>query len=314
MTSAVEHDGTVYYELTDNVWADAPYAIRVEVGRVLTADAAERLAGLVGYAYAKTGGERGNGYVQDSPKSVVYYCDTTKGRAYKHLEQFFEDAKTYIVEGSPQRKTKNMTRLVEGLGDVGEIKFFADNVGGLPDPPPVPENWKNGVDADGFSTWNGFNADGIHVDTGTKYGPHGLDVNGLTKDGSKYGNDGYDASGFDRNGVHMSGVSTSTSPDQLELNLSGEIKPGVYTVKDAHVRVGKNERLSVWKGDKWSPVTTADAKQDTKYRVLNYGSKTPVETLAEMGRASGVCLVCGRHLTDPAAVLRGIGAGCLKKV
>lgn len=142
MSDRVTVDGTTFYRLGDEVYADVPYSIRVQVGRELTADEAETLAGLVGYAYAKTGGERGNGYDQDSPNSIVYYCDTTKGRAYKRLEEFFDDARTYIVEGSPQRKTKNMTRLVEGLGDVGEITFYADSVypqpSEEPEPPPPP--------------------------------------------------------------------------------------------------------------------------------------------------------------------------------
>ena len=107
--STVTVDGTEYTELTDTVWADAPYSVRVQVGRDLTAAEAEQLAGLVGYAYAKTGGERGNGFTQDSPNSIIYYCDTTKGRAYKRLEEFFEDVKVMAVEGSPQRKTKNNT-------------------------------------------------------------------------------------------------------------------------------------------------------------------------------------------------------------
>ena len=71
--STVTVDGTEYTELTDTVWADAPYSVRVQVGRDLTAAEAEQLAGLVGYAYAKTGGERGNGFTQDSPNSIIYY-------------------------------------------------------------------------------------------------------------------------------------------------------------------------------------------------------------------------------------------------
>lgn len=122
-------DDVAFHRLKDGVWADTPYAIRVQVGKALTPEEANTLAALLGYSYAKTGGERGNSYTQDSPCSIVFWCDTTKGRAYRRLDAFFEDARHMIVHGSPPRKTKGGTRLVQGLGDVGDITFYADNVG-----------------------------------------------------------------------------------------------------------------------------------------------------------------------------------------
>lgn len=124
----VTYDDTTFYKISDEVWENAPYAIRVQVGRTLSDGEDRQLAGLVGYAYAKTGGERGNSFTKDTPNSIIYWADTTKGRAYKHLDEFFEDARTYIVEGSPKRKRSGDTRLIEGLGDVGDISFWADNV------------------------------------------------------------------------------------------------------------------------------------------------------------------------------------------
>jgi hypothetical protein len=141
MSDRMTFDGVTYYRLDDDagIYADVPYAIRVQVDVPLTEEQANTLAALVGYAYAKTGGERGNGFTQDSPNSIMYWCDTTKGRAYQRLDQFFGDARIYIVEGSPQRKTKNMTRLVEGLGDVGNISFWADSVcGNVSEPSTAP--------------------------------------------------------------------------------------------------------------------------------------------------------------------------------
>lgn len=233
--TTVTHDGTEYTQLTDTVWADAPYSVRIQVGKELTPEDANHLAALVGYAYAKTGGERGNGFTQDSPNSIIYFCDTTKGRAYNHLETFFEDVKVTVVEGSPQRKTKNFTRLVEGMGDVGEITFWADSVYDSAPQPPVP----------------------------------------LTDDGVP--------------------------------------APGIYSVDEKVFRVGKSNAVSTFMGGKWRSQTAAEGR-DTAAKIKARGHKTPLEQVASLGRASGVCLVCGRALTDPLAIERGIGARCVAKV
>lgn len=232
MGSQVEVDGTTYHELDDNTYADAPYSVRVEVGRELSADEAERLAGLVGYAYAKTGGERGNGFHQDSPNSIIYYCDTTKGRAYRRLDQFFDDVKTFVVEGSPQRKTKNMTRLLEGLGDVGGMRFFADNVF-VSQPKPTP-------------------------------------------------------------------------PEPIAD------PKGIYKVDDNMYRVGKTGRTAQLRDGKWRALG-ADAQQDAYSRVKARGKRPPISEIQDLGRSSGVCLACGRALSDAASQARGMGAKCYRE-
>lgn len=233
--TTVTYDQTEYTQLTDTVWADAPYSVRIQVGKELTPDQAEQLAGLVGYAYAKTGGERGNGFVQDSPNSIIYFCDTTKGRAYNKLETFFEDVKVMAVEGSPQRKTKENTRLIEGLGDIGDITFFADSVYDSTPKPPVP------------------------------------------------------------------------------LTAEGTPAPGIYTVDEKVFRVGKTEAVSTFMSGKWRPQSAAESR-DSASRIKARGHKTPTEQVAALGRASGVCLVCGRALSDPDAIERGIGSKCVAKV
>lgn len=237
MSDSVTVDGTVFHRLGDGVYADIPYAIRVQVGVPLTSDQANTLAALVGYAYAKTGGERGNGFTQDTPNSIVYGCDTTKGRAYRRLDTFFEDVAAMIVEGSPPRKTKNNTRLVEGLGDVGEITFYADSV--YPTPEPEPEKPK--------------------------------------------------------------------------LGSGDELAPGIYTAQGQHYRVGKNGRMAQFRAGKWRAITRSDEHSDATYRVQHGGQRTPLDVAVSVGRASGVCLACGRALKDPASVARGVGSECLKK-
>lgn len=283
--TTITHDGTEYTQLTDTVWADAPYSVRIQVGKELTPEEANQLAALVGYAYAKTGGERGNGFEQDSPNSIIYFCDTTKGRAYNHLETFFEDVKVMVVEGSPQRKTKNFTRLVEGLGDVGEITFFADSVyDSAPAPTPPPPTF----DARGFDA-NGRNSQGFDAR-------------------------GYDAEGrYDRDhDTRAYGEDTPPKPP-VPLTADGVPAPGIYSVDEKVFRVGKTSAVSTFMGGKWRSQTAAEGR-DTAAKIKARGHKTPVEQVASLGRASGVCLVCGRALSDPGAIERGIGARCVAKV
>lgn len=110
-----------------------PDNIRVQVGRNLSPEQAEQLAGLVGYSYAKTGGERGNSFTQDSPNSIVFHADTTKGRAYRKLDEFLADTKAVVSEGTPVRTTDQAgagtkgTRKAEGLSDFGYVEFYTDD-------------------------------------------------------------------------------------------------------------------------------------------------------------------------------------------
>jgi hypothetical protein len=114
------------------VYANAPYAIRVQVERELTGDEARHLAQLVGYDYSKTGGERMGDPTQDAPNSIVLAADTTKGRAYQRLESFEENLASTVRDGSPARKTSRTgpvgSRLVEGLGDVGAVHIYYDSI------------------------------------------------------------------------------------------------------------------------------------------------------------------------------------------
>ena len=114
------------------VYPSEPYSFRIQVGREISPDEAHKLAGLAGYQYAQTGGERGNGYFQDTPNSIVFYADTTKGRAYRKLDTFVSELPATIQEGSPIRKTDRAgagtqgTRKVEGMGDIGYVELYAD--------------------------------------------------------------------------------------------------------------------------------------------------------------------------------------------
>lgn len=127
-------DGIEFNRIKAGTYAGAPYSFRFQVGKELTKEESEQLAGVIGYAYRKTGGEPTYGYEQDSPNSIVVFADTTKGRAYKRLDEFLEDVPEMIKNGSPVRKTDRAgagtkgTQLVSGLGDLGYLEVYADDV------------------------------------------------------------------------------------------------------------------------------------------------------------------------------------------
>lgn len=128
----VEGYGT-FHRRRPGVYPDQPYQVRIQLSRELEPGEEHRLAQLVGYAYSRTGGERLGEPVKDAPNSVVMYMDTTKGRAYRHLEDRFEAGLTEMVEdGSPVRRTNRTgpvgSRAVEGLGQVGQVHVYYDSV------------------------------------------------------------------------------------------------------------------------------------------------------------------------------------------
>ena len=125
-------DGADFERIRDGVQIGEPYSFRVQVGNEMDADQARHLAGLVGYEYAKTGGEKGNDYYQDAPNSIVFYADTTKGGAYNNLTKMIEQLPDTITNGSPKRKTDRTgpvgSQKVAGMGDLGYIEVYADHV------------------------------------------------------------------------------------------------------------------------------------------------------------------------------------------
>jgi len=129
----VKYNGETYTRIDENNHMDQPYAIRIQVGKELSEEEAEHVSQLFGYDYAKTGGERGNSFEQDSPNSIIVYADTTKGRAYQHLGEFMEELPNTLENGTPIRKTDRAgegtkgTRLVDGIDNLGYVEFYADN-------------------------------------------------------------------------------------------------------------------------------------------------------------------------------------------
>lgn len=129
----VIYDGVKFTKLDNENVISEPYAIRVQLGKELSGEEAQKVAQLFGYAYAKTGGERGNHFEQDSPNSIVVYADTTKAGSYESVDRFIEELPDVLKEGTPIRKTNKAgagtmgTRLVDGFDDLGYVELYADN-------------------------------------------------------------------------------------------------------------------------------------------------------------------------------------------
>jgi hypothetical protein len=140
-TVVVESAGysTTFHRRRDGVFADWPYAMRLQANRPLTDDEARQFAGLVGYAYRSTiAGESIGMPEQDTPYSFVVSADMTKtqrddlGMA---LEDFENTLPGTVRDGSPVRKTDRAgsgtkgTRLVEGLGEGLRFEVYYDSAG-----------------------------------------------------------------------------------------------------------------------------------------------------------------------------------------
>lgn len=116
--------GTTYHRVRDGHFGAEPYSMRVQFDRDVSDEEIQRSAQLMGYALATAGQREGaSDPERDSPRSFTLSVDTTKGRSYRHLDEFEDNLNTYLSEGTPVRKTDRSgpgtagTRLVDGLGD-----------------------------------------------------------------------------------------------------------------------------------------------------------------------------------------------------
>lgn len=94
------------------------YGMRLQTPRALSEDEQSHLAGLVGYAWSMGG--RGEGcslpYSTGTDNAFVIGADSTKSRG-DAPGKVVEMLETFMAEGTPARKTKGMTRLVEAFPD-----------------------------------------------------------------------------------------------------------------------------------------------------------------------------------------------------
>lgn len=127
-----EDDGTTFYRSTNEVIPNEPYQIRIQANRRLNNDDVVKMASILGYSYRSTvAGENLGMPYQDSPYSFVVPADTTKSRrddvgmALEDLEKRYP---TMLIEGTPQRKTQNNTRAIDGFEDDSlKVDFYYDS-------------------------------------------------------------------------------------------------------------------------------------------------------------------------------------------
>jgi len=82
--------------------------------------------------------------------------------------------------------------------------------------------------------------------------------------------------------------------------------PDVYTIVWNKERTRKYAKVLLLEGSRAKWVYAPNGKG----AVLQHGEKLTVEQAAKLGRLHGVCVVCGRVLSDPESVEAGIGPVC----
>ncbi len=92
-------------------------------------------------------------------------------------------------------------------------------------------------------------------------------------------------------------------------------EPGFYVVDGTFYRVQFNKdetrvygKMFHDEGKFWEYVGRKP------FGMLTADTKVTVEDAAKFGHAHGVCLMCGRTLSDPQSVAQGIGPICIKKI
>lgn len=133
VSDSVSYDGTTYHRIGaesvdgGDYYPSEPYAFRVQVDKELTPEEADKLSNIAKYSYASTGGEKSyyEDTIQDSPNSVILHLDTTKNRAYRRLDKFFDNIKGYSREGTPSRK--DGTKALDGLEGFKNVEIYADH-------------------------------------------------------------------------------------------------------------------------------------------------------------------------------------------
>jgi hypothetical protein len=111
-----------FYRSTAEVAPIEPQYIRLQASRKLSTEDVTKMAGLLGYAYRVCviggKGEKLGMPGRDTPYSFIVHADTTKSNrddladALGNLETRF---RSYAYEGSPERRSQNNTRAIEGF-------------------------------------------------------------------------------------------------------------------------------------------------------------------------------------------------------
>lgn len=103
---------------------------------------------------------------------------------------------------------------------------------------------------------------------------------------------------------------TSESPDYE----SDGIQPGFYVVDDVIYKV---QRAVYSSGNLYAKVLTETGRFEYvpgAIRKINPEHELTLEQAQRFGRLYGICVVCGRTLTDEESIARGIGPICAEKL
>lgn len=112
-------DNVIWNRTSEHSYAtNDVYGMRFQTSRPLTEDEQRHLAGCVGYAWAMGGYGEGcsDPYPGATDNAFTIGADSTKSRG-DSPGKVVEHLRTFMSEGSPQRKTKDMTRLIEAFPD-----------------------------------------------------------------------------------------------------------------------------------------------------------------------------------------------------
>lgn len=128
---------TVWTREKEGVWPDSPYSMRLQTNIPLDDEGRKRLSQLAGYAWRATvHGESLDWPSNQDDYSVEISADSTKGRG--HPGDFSDKLREMITDGSPMRKTKDNTRLIEGFGQDVSVEVYWDDVNGPSTAPAQP--------------------------------------------------------------------------------------------------------------------------------------------------------------------------------
>lgn len=117
-------------------------------------------------------------------------------------------------------------------------------------------------------------------------------------------------------GMPVEDVNTDTAPQDIVDKPKPFVAPecGLYKVDDAVFRVKQNQLKTRVYAERWDQDAERFIYDRGAIRFLNSSNLMSLEEIEEQGRATGFCMMCGRFLSNPESVERGIGPICAGKL
>jgi hypothetical protein len=119
------------FKVEGDILPDEFYELKVKANRPLDDAELKQLFDLVDYSWVTTVKAPALEYLGRTGKKS-FGAETDLSRSFSHdpkgrAKEFIDGLNAFVASGSPQRKTKNNTRLVEGLPDV-KVSVWVSNV------------------------------------------------------------------------------------------------------------------------------------------------------------------------------------------